>query len=127
MIVLLTVGRPETFDEIVRRKSLATLHTAETLGMPNSVEQIVAIALSWLVTRGTGWSKESKMTILAVLFPIFHHIIVRLQNCVTVHTGEALGMPHLVHCCHQRSNNVLSTGDAWPLHWWWGVLVVQVM
>lgn len=38
MIVLLTIGRAKPFDEIVRRKTFATLHTAEAFWMPDSVK-----------------------------------------------------------------------------------------
>ena len=52
--------------------------------------------LSRLVAHGAWWAKESKVTVLAILLVIFDGVVVSLENGVTVDTGEAFGMPHLI-------------------------------
>ena len=43
MVIVLTIRRTKPLYEIVRRKLLAAFHTAETIWMPDFVQQIVTI------------------------------------------------------------------------------------
>lgn len=79
------------------------------------------------MTDGAGRPKEPEMTVPTVLLPILDRIIVGLENAVTVNTGEALRVPHLVEGRHQGADNVLAAGDAGPLDRRGRVLVVEMM
>lgn len=87
--------------------------------MPDSIQQVVTIlinkdklekvetntkethVLGGLVAHGARRPKEAQVAILAVLLAILHHIVVRLQDCVTIHTSETLWMPHLIQGSHK--------------------------
>lgn len=94
------------------------------MGGPDSAN---TYTLRWLLADIAGWSKETQMTLLTVLLTVLDDVIVRLKDAVTVDAGEALGMPHFIHCRDKGAHNVLATAHTGTLHRRWGVLVVQMM
>ena len=48
------------------------------------------------MAHATGWTKQTKMTVFAVLLVVLYRVIVCFENSVTVDTSEAFWMPHLV-------------------------------